>query len=181
MTWPGTEPWSPGPLVNTLLIKPIRKRKWADYIFMHQRCSLSLIYHISLSQYIYIYIYKNTCSYWRNLCYMSYLSFNDPTDQKHPCWTLDLNVCIRLSMSLWLYVHIRVKYMYVFHWLISLMSRVFANGPYDLGSIPGRVIPKTLKMVLDTALLNTQQYKVCIKGKVEQFRERSSAFPCTSV
>ena len=36
---------------------------------------------------------------------------------------------------------------------------VFANGPGDLGSIPGRVIPKTLKMVLDTSLLNTQQYK----------------------
>ena len=38
--------------------------------------------------------------------------------------------------------------------------RVFANGPGDLGSIPGRVIPKTLKMVLDTTLLNTQHYKV---------------------
>ena len=59
--------------------------------------------------------------------------------------------------------------------LIGIMGRVFANGPADLGSIPGRVIPKTLKMVLDTYLLNTQQYKVCIKGKVEQFRERSSA------
>ena len=33
----------------------------------------------------------------------------------------------------------------------------------------------TLKMVLYTSLLNTQQYKVCIKGKVEQSRERSSA------
>ena len=30
--------------------------------------------------------------------------------------------------------------------------RVFANGPGDLGSIPGRVIPKTLKMELDTTL-----------------------------
>ena len=30
-------------------------------------------------------------------------------------------------------------------------------------------------MVLDTSLLNTQQYKVRIKGKVEQSRERSSA------
>ena len=29
------------------------------------------------------------------------------------------------------------------------------------------VIPKTLKMVLDTYMLNTQQYKVRIKGKVE--------------
>ena len=61
------------------------------------------------------------------------------------------------------------------------MGRVFANGLGDLGSIPGRVIPKTLKIVLDTSLLNIQQYKVCIKGKVEQSRERSSALPYTSV
>ena len=49
--------------------------------------------------------------------------------------------------------------------LIGLVGRVFPNDPRDLGSIPGRVIPKTLKMVLDTSLLNTQQYKVRIKGK----------------
>ena len=59
------------------------------------------------------------------------------------------------------------------------MGRVFANGPGDLASIPGRVIPKTLKMVLDASLLNTQQYKVHIKGKVEQFKERSSAYLLT--
>ena len=57
---------------------------------------------------------------------------------------------------------------------------MFANGPGYLGSIPGRVIPKTLKMVLDTSLLNTKQYKVRIKGKVEQSRERSCAYPYTS-
>ena len=39
--------------------------------------------------------------------------------------------------------------------LFGLVGRVFANGPGDLGSMPGRVIPKTLKMVLDTSLLNT--------------------------
>ena len=38
---------------------------------------------------------------------------------------------------------------------ISLMSRVFASGPGDQGSIPGRVILKTQKMVLDDALLST--------------------------
>ena len=38
----------------------------------------------------------------------------------------------------------------------GLVGWVFANGPGDLGSIPGRVIPKTLKMVLDISLLNTQ-------------------------
>ena len=56
--------------------------------------------------------------------------------------------------------------------LIGLLGRVFANG---------RVIPKTLKMALDTSLLNTQQYKVHIKGKVQQTREKSSALPYTSV
>ena len=34
-------------------------------------------------------------------------------------------------------------------------------------------------MVLDASLLNTQHYKVQIKGKVEQSRERSSAPPYT--
>ena len=61
------------------------------------------------------------------------------------------------------------------------MVRVFTNGPGDLGSIPGRVIPKTQKMVLDASLLNIQHYKVRIKGKVEQSRERSSALPYTLV
>ena len=60
-----------------------------------------------------------------------------------------------------------------------MMVRVFANGPGDLGSIPGWVILKTQKMVLDAALLNTQQYKVGIKGKVEQPREGSGTFPYT--
>ena len=46
---------------------------------------------------------------------------------------------------------------------VPLVGRVLANGPRDLGSIPGRVIPKTLKIVLDTSLLNSQQYKVSIK------------------
>ena len=65
--------------------------------------------------------------------------------------------------------------------LIGLVGRVFANGPGDLGSIPGRVIPKTLKMDLDISLLNTQQYKVRIEGKVEQSMERSCAFSYTSL
>ena len=64
---------------------------------------------------------------------------------------------------------------------IGLMSRVFASGLGDRGSIPGRVIPKTQKMVLDATLLNTQHYKVRIKGKVEQSREWSSTLPNTLV
>ena len=64
---------------------------------------------------------------------------------------------------------------------IGMMVRLFANGPGDLGSIPGCVIPKTQKMVLDASLLNTQHYKVWIKGQVEQSREKSCALPYTLV
>ena len=64
---------------------------------------------------------------------------------------------------------------------IGLAVRMFANGPGDLGSITGQVIPKTQKMVLDASLLNTQHYKVWIMGKVEQSRERSSALLYTLV
>ena len=61
------------------------------------------------------------------------------------------------------------------------MGRAFASSSGDRDSIPGRVIPKTQKMVLDTALLNTYRYKVRIKGKVEQSQERSWALPYTSM
>ena len=70
-----------------------------------------------------------------------------------------------------------VRYMYV----IYTVRRVFANGPGDRCSIPGRVIPKTQKMVLDAALINTQPYQVRIKDKVEQSKEKSSALPYTSM
>ena len=98
---------------------------------------------------------------------------------------------VRLKKYVYIYIYVTLLYIcvcvciilvYIYSsWLIGLMGRVFANGLGDRGSIPGRVIPKTLKMVLDTSLLNTQQYKVHIKGKVEQSRERSSVLPYTSV
>ena len=53
------------------------------------------------------------------------------------------------------------------------MSWLFANGQEDRCSIAGRVIPKTQKMEIEVALLNTQPYKVRIKGKVEQSSEWS--------
>ena len=40
-----------------------------------------------------------------------------------------------------------------------------------MDSVQSQVIPKTQKMVLDTSLLNTQAYKVRIKGKLDQSRE----------
>ena len=68
------------------------------------------------------------------------------------------------------------------HWgLFGIMVRVFANGLGELRSIPGRVIPKTQKIILDASLLNTQHYKVRIKGKVKQSREMVSTLPFTLV
>ena len=52
--------------------------------------------------------------------------------------------------------------------IIGLVGRVFPNGPGDQGSAQDCLIPKTLKLVLDAFLLNTQQYKIRFKGKVEE-------------
>ena len=76
---------------------------------------------------------------------------------------------------------IYIQFIYYLYWSIGEMDRVFANGPGDRGSITGRVIPKIQKIVLETYLLNTQYYKVRIKGKVEQPTERSSVPTYTSV
>ena len=67
------------------------------------------------------------------------------------------------------------------YWSIGLVVRVFPNWCGDCGSIPGRAIPKTQKMVPDASLFNTQHDKVWIKGKEEKSRERSSALPYTLV
>ena len=69
-----------------------------------------------------------------------------------------------------IHTHVQI-YIYIFDRLIGLMVRVFTKGPGDRGSILGQLIPKSQKMVLDAALLDTQHYKVWIKGKVEQSRE----------
>ena len=79
--------------------------------------------------------------------------------------------------NIWLHSYMVSSNTKNFNWAIGLMSRVFANGPGDQGSIRGRVISKTQKMVLDTSLLNIQHHKVWIKGKVE----RSNALLYTSV
>ena len=51
---------------------------------------------------------------------------------------------------------------------IGIMVKVFTNG---LGvQSQGESYQRLKKMVLDSTLLNTQHYKVWIKGKVEQSR-----------
>ena len=69
-------------------------------------------------------------------------------------------IYLSIYLSIYIYIYIYILYQRETRILrliiyILLLGRVFANGPGDLGSIPGRVIPKSLKMVLDTFLLNT--------------------------
>ena len=70
-------------------------------------------------------------------------------------------VCIYIYLYIYIYIYVYI-YAYIYTRFIGLVDRVFASGPGALGSIT----PKTFKMVLDNSLLNTQQYKVRIKGKV---------------
>ena len=49
--------------------------------------------------------------------------------------------------------------------LIGTVGRVFANGPGDLGPIPGRVIPKTLKMVRDTFFVTRSNIRYVLRVK----------------
>ena len=62
------------------------------------------------------------------------------------------------------------------YWPICLAGRTLTNSPGDRGSITGRVILKTQKMVLNNFLLNTR-----IKCKMDQSRERSTALSYISV
>ena len=72
----------------------------------------------------------------------------------------------------------------IYIYIYGLAVRVFANDPGDLGSIPGHTKDskkkkkkKEKKKVLDASLLNTEHYKVRIKGKVEQSREGVAPSP----
>ena len=65
---------------------------------------------------------------------------------------------------IYIYIYIYWVNIYIYSYrAIGIMARVFINGAGDQGLIPGQVIPKTQKMVLDASLLNTLHYKVWIK------------------
>ena len=57
-------------------------------------------------------------------------------------------------------------------WFYIILNRLIGLVSWEFN--PRSRHTKDLKMVLDTSLLNTQHYKVRIKGEVEQSRERSS-------
>ena len=130
------------------------------------------------------------CMMWsENFCCFlrSTLNYQSKDEESRPTFIWVLYWVFSLALRKWI---VFFQGWYLLDFIASSITptispgpavRVFANGPGILGSIPGRVIPKTLKMVLDTTLLNTQHYKVRFKGKVEQSWEWSSALLYTLV
>ena len=115
-------------------------------------------------------------SIWLSIFVCHFHDFNTSTQSYGTAPHIKMSQKIWLILERWNKIFVLMKSR-----AIGLMSKVFVSGRGDRGSIPGRVIPKTQKMVLDASLLNTQHYKVWIKGKMEQSRKRTSALPYTSV
>ena len=86
------------------------------------------------------------------------------------CIYIYIYMCVCVCVYLFIYIYVCVcVYMYICLYIyFGIMVRVFANGPRAWSSILGQVLPNTQNIVLDASLLNSQHYKVCIKGIVEQ-------------
>ena len=89
------------------------------------------------------------------------------------CIYIYMYVCVCICVCVYIYIYI---YIYIYCPDIGMMVRLFAIGSKDQGSIAGRVMPKTPKMVLDASLLNTQHYTVWIKGCGAIQRKESCSF-----
>ena len=119
--------------------------------------------YIFIYIYIYIYIYKDQRVFLISL--RIHLSMFDS---------------FFVSFSLYLFIYSFINFfisMYGFY----LLSRVFASGLGDRGSIPGRVIPKTQKSYLMQPCLALSSIRWRLRVKWSIPGERSSAFPYTPV
>ena len=152
------------------LVHCVEKGRWYPTIYIY------IYIYIYISPYIYIYIYIHIYIYiyihiYIHICVYIYIH-----------WYIYICIYIYIYIYPYIYIYIYICiYIYTLYQPIGLGGKVFTNGLGDRGSIPGRVIPKTQKMVLDTSLLNTQNDKVQVKDKVDQSRERSSTLLQTSV
>ena len=98
---------------------------------------------------------------WWNKCLCSAVALQGSADNRREVSVyLVLLYDKRLleNRSVAIYPHAYVHFYIILYIYIYI---VFANGPDDQGSIPGRVIRKNLKMVLDTTLL----LQSALKGK----------------
>ena len=87
-------------------------------------------------------------------------------------WAVWGKLLYRYRNKTYIYIYI---YIYIYLFMnksavlpprpIGIMVWVFTNGLKDQDSVPGQVILKLKKMVLDTSMLNSQHYKVWIKSE----------------
>ena len=63
------------------------------------------------------------------------------------------------------------------YWLIGLVGRVFTNDPGDLGSVPGHVLPKTLKWYLIPPCLTLSNIRYVSRVKKSNQRKRVAPSP----
>ena len=89
---------------------------------------------------------------------------------------ISLSIYFRLFIFMYICIYVFLYLSKLGHW-----PNEYSVCQQDRGSIPGRVIPKTRKMLLGATLLDTRHYKLSIKVKVEQSRERSSTLSYTSM
>ena len=135
----------------------------------NQRIQFTLLFTYNCWIHAFLKAKWNTSRFIKNLIFP--MSITVTLSAHHICKCI--YVCIQVSIYIYIYIYIYRP--------IGLVGRVFTNGPGDRGSIPGRIIPKNQKTVLDASLMNTHHYKLGIKGKVEQSWERSNTLPNTSV
>ena len=81
---------------------------------------------------------------------------------------IHIHVYMYSYVYIYIYIHVRVCVrvcVYTSIYTYIYIRRVFANGPGNWGFSPWSNHTKGSKMVLDASLLNTQYFKVRIKGK----------------
>ena len=76
-----------------------------------------------------------------------------------------------------IYIYI---YIYIYEPDFGLVVRVFSNGPGDLGSIPGRLILKTKKMMPPCLTLSILRYGSRVKRSNPEKGVASSPTPWSS-
>ena len=130
--------------------------------------------HICVCEYTYTYVWLYVH------VYVSIFTHPPPPQAGYNRGSIFKQSLRSFEFRVYIYIYIYI-YMSLYIYIYIYMRRVFANGLEDCGSIPGWVIPMTQKIVLDSTLLNSQHYKVGIKGKVVQSREWSSILAYTSV
>ena len=127
---------------------------------------------------MYIYIYTHTHTHTHIYIYRQRLIHTH----------LHLRTYTYIYIHIYIYVYICIYILYVHEYVyvdmyISLLALRFdcSPKPQETGVQSYVESYQRPKKVLDTSLLNTHNYLVWIKGKVEQSREMSSALPYTPV